>query len=205
MISKLRGKVEEIRENSILLEVDSLSYEVLVPFSILKSYTPGEEIELRVLHFYQVEGNKINPLLIGFRNQVEKEFFIQLTTVSGVGARVAVRALKYPISQIAIAIDQGDEKFLSSLPGIGKQKARQIIAKLQGKVGKYALVKEKKTAGAIARPDIREEALEILLQLEYKKKEAEEMIEQALVSNPEIENVEELLNQIYRVKVSGNG
>lgn len=205
MISRLKGRIEEVREHSIILSVDDLSYEILVPISILKTFVLKEEIELTTIHFYQLEGNRINPILIGFRNEIEKEFFTQLITVTGVGAKIAVRALKYPIPQIAIAIDRGDERFLSSLPGIGRQKARQIIAKLQGKVAKYALVREEEVKIAPVKPDIRDEALEILLQLQYKKKEAEEMIQKAMLRNPSLQNVEELLNEIYRVKISENG
>jgi Holliday junction DNA helicase RuvA len=204
MISKLKGKVEYIKDNGLIVNVNGLSYEVWVPLSILSTLPPeGQEVELITLHYYHMEGNKITPILVGFRNEIEREFFEQLTTVSGIGPKVAVKALKYPIPEIAVAIDRGDERFLSSLPGIGRQKARQIIAKLQGKVGKYALIREE--AEFVERkPDVKEEALQILLKLQYKKKEALEMIEQAYKRRPKIQDVEELLNEIYRGRISEN-
>ncbi|HDL09690.1 MAG TPA: hypothetical protein ENG39_00350 [Candidatus Omnitrophica bacterium] len=203
MISKLKGIIEQVLEYSVLLKVNHISYEIYIPVSILHSFKPEQEVELYTIHYYQQEGNKLTPFLIGFRNEIEREFFEHLTGVSGIGPKMAIKALKYPIAQIAIAIDRGDERFLSALPGIGKQRARQIIAKLQGKVGKYALVREgeKKISGVPS--DIREEALEILLKLEYKKKEAEEMIEQALIRNPGITSSEELLNEIYKSRIAG--
>ena len=201
MISKLRGRIEEIKDFSLILNVNGISYEVYIPTSILQTFRETQEIEIFTIHYYQLEKNKLTPFLIGFRNEVEREFFEQLISVSGVGAKVAIKALRYPIAQIAVAIDRADEKFLSSLPGLGKQKARLIIAKLQGKVGKYALVKEGEKVEISLPSDIKEEALEVLLKLEYKKKEAEEMIKQALERNPIVNSSEELLNEIYKAKI----
>ena len=145
------------------------------------------------------------PVLVGFRNEIEREFFEQLMKVSGIGVKVAIKVLKYSVSRVAVAIDRGDEKFLSSLPGIGVQKARLVIARLQSKVAKYALVQEgdKKTA---ALPfGIEEEAFEILLRLQYKRKEAEDMIQKALIRKPDAKEAEDILNEIYKVKISQNG
>jgi Holliday junction DNA helicase RuvA len=203
MISKLKGKIEQILEYSLILKANHIWYEIFIPISILNTFKQGDEVELYTIHYYHQDGNKLTPYLIGFRNEIEREFFEHLIGVSGIGPKMAVKALKYPVAQIAIAIDRGDERFLSTLPGIGRQRARQIIAKLQGRVGKYALVKEGEKKPPAIPSDIREEALEILLKLEYKKKEAEEMIEQALIRNPGISSSEELLNEIYKSRIAG--
>ncbi len=205
MIARLKGTIEEVRANNILLDINNITYEILIPTSILETFSAKEEVVLEILQLFQMEKNKMFPLLIGFRNEIERDFFEQLMTVSGIGAKGAIKALKYPVNQVAIAIDRGDEKFLSTLPGIGKQKARLIIAKLQGKVGKYALIQGGERKTIISRPGINEEALEILLQLQYKKKDALDMINKVLVKFPDIDNVEDLLNLMYKVKVSENG
>ncbi|MCM8763261.1 MAG: hypothetical protein NC829_02705, partial [Candidatus Omnitrophica bacterium] len=98
------------------------------------------------------------------------------------------------------AIDEADVKFLQSLAGIGQQRARHIIAKLQGKVGKFGLIQDELVSikQKVSRTDIEEEALSILLQLQYKKQEATSMIKQALERRPEIESTQELLNEVYR-------
>jgi len=145
------------------------------------------------------------PVLVGFRNEIEREFFEQLMKVSGIGVKVAIKVLKYPVSQVAVAIDRGDDKFLSSLPGIGIQKARLIIARLQSKVARYALVQEGEKKTVKLPSGIEEEALEILLQLQYKRKEAEEMIQKALLRKPDAKEAEDILNEIYKVKISQNG
>ncbi|MDP8215844.1 MAG: Holliday junction branch migration protein RuvA [Candidatus Kaelpia imicola] len=202
MISRLQGAIRDIRESSIIVSSGAFGYEILIPDSVLQGLERDQEIDLVIYSYYQSEGNKMVPVLIGFRNYVEREFFENLIKISGIGAKVAIRALKYPVSQLAIAIDRGDEKFLSSLPGIGQQKARLIIARLQGKVGKYALVQEGAKKLLKVDSGIRDEALDVLLQLQYKKSEAEEMIDKAFLRNLEPKNVEELLNEIYRVRIT---
>lgn len=203
MIARLKGVIRDIKESSIIISSGDFGYEVLVPDSVLQGLDKGQEIDFVIYSYYQTEGNKMIPVLIGFRNYVEREFFENLIKISGIGAKVAIKALKYPVSQLAVAIDRGDEKFLSSLPGIGQQKARLIIARLQGKVGKYALVQEEVKKFLKVDSGIRDEALDVLLQLQYKKSEADEMIEKAFIRNPNPNNVEELLNEIYKIRVTG--
>ena len=93
--------------------------------------------------------------------------------------------------------------YLKSLPGIGTQRAKEIIAKLQGKVGKFGLIQDKHVASktlSVAAP-WQDEALEVLLQLQYKKQEAQEMIQKALKRSKDIRTAEELLNEIYKQRI----
>ena len=111
-----------------------------------------------------------------------------------------MRALNKPISLIASAIDRADANFLKSLPGIGQQRAKEIIAKLQHKVGKFGLIQDDKMIKAeqSQAQGIHEEALAILMQLEYKRAEAAGMIHKALERAPDIQTTEELLNEVYK-------
>lgn len=203
MISRLRGKLEALKDDRIFININGLSYEVYIPISISKSYSNSisQDVELVTMHYYQMEGSKLVPILIGFRNEIEKEFFQQFISVSGIGPKTAVRALTIPIPEIALAIDRADEALLSKLPGIGKQKARQIIAKLQGKIAKFALIREE-TKKEIIKTSARQEAIEVLLQLQYKKKEAELMVDEVLRNSPNLSSAEEILNEIYQQKIS---
>ena len=88
---------------------------------------------------------------------------------------------------------------MKTLPGIGQQRAREIVAKLQGKVGKFGLIQDKKLkAEPTLNDDIKSEAVEILLKLQYKKKEADEMVDKAVLRNPDIQSCEEILNEVYK-------
>jgi Holliday junction DNA helicase RuvA len=146
----------------------------------------------------QAEPNKSKPVLIGFLNEIERDFFEQFITVSGIGPRAAIKALNQPISRIAKAIDDSDVKFLCGLPGIGQQRAKEIIAKLQGKVGKFGLIQDKQFCETKDKDDLKKEVLDVLLQLQYKKNEAEEMIQRAIKEKSNIVSPEELLNEIYK-------
>jgi Holliday junction DNA helicase RuvA len=146
-----------------------------------------------------VDQSKAIPVLVGFLNDIERDFFERFITVSGVGPKAACRALSMSFSAIAEAIDRGDMVVLKSLPGIGEQKAREIIAKLQGKVGKFCLMKDRSFTGAPeVKEDIKEEALNVLLQLQYKRSEAKDMIDKALKRNGKISSCEDILNEVYK-------
>jgi Holliday junction DNA helicase RuvA len=202
MISRISGNIVGKREGFLLIDTGGICYEVMIPLAVMKSLENDKRLEGRMelitYHYHQTEPSRSVPVLIGFQNEVEKEFFEKFISVSGVGPKAACKALAEPFSTIADAIDSGDASFLKKLPGIGEQKARLIVAKLQGKVGKYGLIRDEYVAGAEGHEDIKSEALEILLQLQYKKAEAEDMIEKALRRSPDLKTSEELLNEVYR-------
>lgn len=205
MISRIRGQVREVGDWHVLLEVNGISYEVLMPASILRALSgqmgPDGDIELVTFHYQQLDVGRGIPMLIGFLNEIEREFFLRFISVSGVGPRAALKAMALPMAAIAQAIDEGDLGLLRSLPGIGEQRAKEIVAKLQGKVGKYALIQSKGTAESTrdaGMAALEEEAIAILVQLEYKKSEAKQMVEAAIERNPKAKTAEELLNEVYR-------
>jgi Holliday junction DNA helicase RuvA len=203
MISRISGKIVERGTNYLLIDVGSICYEVLIPLTVMQrldeNVSEDGGVSLVTYHYFQAEPAKSIPVLIGFLNDVEKDFFEIFITVSGIGPRAALKALNKPISQIAQAIDEADLNFLKSLPGIGEQRAREIVAKLQNKVGKFGLIQDSKIKERqIRTKDIAEEALSVLTQLEYKKAEATAMIKKALEISPDIQTTEELLNVVYK-------
>ncbi|MDP2652702.1 MAG: Holliday junction branch migration protein RuvA [Candidatus Omnitrophota bacterium] len=207
MIVKLSGRLVEKREHSVILDLHGICYEVLVPVSVLgriEGPSDGQgTIDLVIYHYLQLTPSSGNDVLVGFLNEIERDFFLHFIKVSGIGPRAAVKALNKPISEIAQAINEGDQSFLKTLPGIGLQKSKEIIAKLQGKVGKYGLIKDRGAVAPLASaPGWQEEALAVLLQLQYKKPEAQEMIRKALERSPGIGTTEDLLNEIYKQRIN---
>src|SRR3989338_5131474 len=126
MIAKVSGVVEGYSENSLTVNAGAVSYEVHIPTAIMKGFggrlRKSENVSLVTYHYFQTDPSKSIPILIGFANQIEKDFFEKFITVSGVGPKAAVRALSQPIPDIAQAIDSGNLSFLKSLPGIGEQR-----------------------------------------------------------------------------------
>ena len=203
MISEISGKIKKKKETSVIIDCNGISYEVMVPPAVMKSIdsvkSPDGNISLITYHYYQMDPSKAMPVLIGFLNEVEREFFEQFIKVSGVGPKAACKAMTLSFSAIAGAIDSGDMVLLKTLPGIGEQKAREIVAKLQGKVGKFCLIQDGSAKESTkVKEDIKEEALNVLLQLQYKRNEAKDMIESAIKRNSNISSCEEILNEVYK-------
>ena len=207
MIVKISGKLISKSDSTLTLEIDGFCYEVLVPASVLARIDERKDekgfVELITYHYIQNNPSRGFPVLVGFLSEIERDFFLQFIQVSGIGPRAAIKALNKPISEISRAIDGGDFNFLKTLPGIGAQKAKEIIAKLQGKVGKYGLIQDRALGPILAdqeKESWQEEALLVLLQLQYKRQEAVEMIDKALKRHKDISTAEGLLNEIYRQK-----
>ncbi|OQX87904.1 MAG: hypothetical protein B6D55_01995 [Candidatus Omnitrophica bacterium 4484_70.2] len=201
MIKKIRGRLTSKKENGVCIEVGGIDYEINIPKAVYTKLDKrlGEEVELVIFQYFHMEGNRIVPVLVGFTEELEREFFEKFISVAGVGPQTALKALEKPVSLIAQAIEEGDIDFLKNLEGIGRQKAKHIVASLQGKVGRFALIREKEEKVKILSQvkEINEEVRRILKRLGYTSKEADLMIEEAWQSNPQITSSEELLNQIY--------
>jgi len=203
MISQISGKIIQKKNDCIVIDNQGICYTIFVPpllMSCIDEKITDGCIRLITYHYHQIDQSKSIPVLIGFLNEVEKEFFELFITVSGIGPRAALKAINKPISVIAQGINDADVALLCSLPGIGAQRAKEIIAKLQGKMGKFGLIQDEKLHAKPVSDDMVKEALEVLGQLQYKKQEAKEMITKALARSPDIRSTEELLNEVYRQK-----
>jgi Holliday junction DNA helicase RuvA len=200
MICQIKGKLVKKEENRLVIEVQGLSYEVQIPKTVSRCINKNREdtLELVIYHYFNLDKNKGAPVMVGFLEELEKDFFEKFISVSGVGPKAALRAFDKPVAVIARAIENADLEFLKTLAGVGKQRAKQIVAHLQGKVGRFALIKEEEPGAQPVKKEVVEEAKEVLKRLQYTPKEAEAMIRGALAGNSEIDRVEELLNEIYR-------
>src|SRR5690348_13222876 len=164
MIASLRGRVRRKLEDRIVVEAAGVGYEVFVPpvtqqeLVHAKAGDGDAADEVMLAIHYHATQNQPRPVLIGFTSELDKEFFEKLITVKDVGPLVAARSLAAPVGDIAAAIARQDEGYLRRLPGIGPQKAKNIVAQLHGKVAKFALVQpdggavEAVTAPSPARP-----------------------------------------------------
>lgn len=202
MFARISGSLVERSGESAVIEAGGLGYEIILPPCIAEKIpsTPGERVTLEIYSVVNLDGNTGRFTYYGFTNAVEREFFEALLTVASIGPRSAARAFSAPMSTIADAIDRGDYAFLKRLPGIGQQKARDIVAKLQGKVARFLLIRDAPAAPPTPIPDFADEALAVLLQLGYKRSEGEAMIRTTLESEEAIADAERLLAEIYRGK-----
>lgn len=211
MIASLRGRLRARLEDRVILEAAGVGYEVYLPPVTQQALSTvdaggdgGPEVSLAV-HYHATQ-NQPRPVLIGFTSELDKEFFEKLITVKDVGPMVAARCLASPVAEIAAAIARQDEAYLRRLPGIGAQKAKNIVAQLHGKVSKFALLEHAEAAPPPAtrrttadEEGVRTMVFEVLVkQLGHRPSEAAQLINAALERRPAMSTPEELFDEIYR-------
>jgi Holliday junction DNA helicase RuvA len=212
MIASLTGRLRRKLDDRVVLETGGVGYEVFLPPIVLRQLEhltaeDGDKAsELSLVTHYHATRDQPRPVLIGFTTELDKEFFEKLITVKDMGPMVAARALAAPVGDIAAAIVRQDEKYLRSLPGIGPQKAKNIVAQLQAKVAKFALVADAgappapmKAPAAVETDALRELVWDVLVkQLGHRPSEASQLITDALARRPDIDTAEALFDEIYR-------
>jgi len=200
MIGYLEGKILKKEEDRILLLVNHVGYEVLLPSIVvetLKNKIVGDELSLYI--YYQQTERQPKPVLIGFNLEAEREFFQLFISVEAVGPLKAARAMNIPVRDISRAIETENASVLKQLKGIGNRTAQKIIATLKGKMGKFVLISKGDTVTAPVYVDFKSQVLRVLVdQLGHKTSDANQMIAQALNRNRSVATPEELFEEVYR-------
>jgi Holliday junction DNA helicase RuvA len=200
MIGYIEGKLLQKKDDRILVLANQVGYEVLLPDIVMATIhekSIGDEISFYI--FYHQTERQPRPVLIGFNFEVEKEFFQYFISVEDIGPLKALKALSVSVRDIARAIEAKDVGRLKQLKGIGNRTAQKIVATLEGKMGKFALISEKGEKDFTYDEDITEHVLEVLVsQLGYKKISARQMIAEALKRNSSISTSEALFEEVYR-------
>ena len=200
MIGYLEGKLLKKENDRILILTNQVGYEVLLPAFVAETFRSkavGDEISLYI--YYQQTERQPKPILIGFNLEVEKEFFQHFISVEAIGPLKAAKALSIPARDIARAIESKDVNTLKQLKGIGDRTARKIIATLEGKMDKFALIRKSEKIEYLVVEDLSKKVLEVLVhQLGYRTSEAKQMIADAMKRNAALSTPEELFEEVYR-------
>ncbi|MCL2622751.1 MAG: helix-hairpin-helix domain-containing protein [Planctomycetaceae bacterium] len=202
MITKITGKLVALSAEHATLEAGAFEYEISIP-EFTRRHLQAELKKNVSLHTIEyIEGGqmqaRMTPRLIGFLTEVEREFFDLFCSVDGVGVKKALRAMIRPVREVAAAIEEKDEKWLSSLPGIGAATAERIVAKLRRKVPKFALMVARDVTAVDTQPDVMSETFEALLVLGHGESEARKLIDAALADKKKFKDTTELLQAIYQ-------
>jgi len=202
MIRYLSGTVIKAEENKIVLLTGGVGYEVLLPEIVRQALLQNDCLNKPVELFisYHQTAQQPKPVLIGFSTELELEFFEALIKVKDIGPTMACRALTLPIPLIARAIEDRDAARIRQLKGIGARKADMIISELQGRLGKFALMRnDDMPASAPASGDLVKQVTEVLVrQLGHQRTEAQKMVQEALERRPNAATPEELFEEVYR-------
>jgi holliday junction DNA helicase RuvA len=200
MISYLEGKLKRIYADRVTLDVGGVGYEVLLPAYVMNEIKRTTRLDeaLRLYISYNQSERQPKPVLVGFRAELDKEFFELFISVEDIGPSAAIKALTRPAREIARFIEEKAIKDLKQLKGIGERKAEKIVAALKGKAAKFALMQEFELPPGLPE-DFKTEVEGVLVnQLGHKLMEARKLIEEALKRRPGIDSSEALFEEVYR-------
>lgn len=137
MITYVKGLLTEIRDQSIVIEVQGLGYELLCGNPYEFQHEENEEVHV---HTYQHVREDVLQLY-GFKHEHQKSLFMKLISVSGIGPKSAISIIgTVDVHGFVAAVEHEDEKYLTQFPGVGKKTARQIILDLKGKLDEIGYI-----------------------------------------------------------------
>ncbi|NOT47136.1 MAG: Holliday junction branch migration protein RuvA [Acidobacteria bacterium] len=194
MIAFLTGKLLEKGANSVIVDVGGVGYEVLIPLSTF--YEIGEvggSVELRI--YTNVREDAIQ--LFGFKTLREKELYLKLISVQGVGAKSGISMLSgMSADEIVAAIRTDNVAKLTAIPGVGRKTAERLVVELRDKVGDLASgVSAGASMAAVAgvgSDGVYDDALSALVNLGYQRSAAEKALQQVRSDGVE-PNVQKML------------
>ncbi len=192
MIAYLSGKYSYKNPAVVYVDVQGVGYEVnisLNTFSHIQKLSEG-----KLYTYLQVKEDA--HILYGFFDMMEKEMFVMLISVSGVGAATARMMLSHiKPEDITRAIMQNNARLLESVKGIGRKTAERLVLELKDKVGKISNITPENTSN---NNTFEQDALNALVALGISRPVGEQAIKKIIISNPTINNLEELIKQALK-------
>jgi len=173
MIAAVRGEVMVRRPDHVVIDAGGVGYKLVVSSETLKAVpATGREAFLQA----ELVAREDSLSLFGFASEEERDLFLQLVSVSGVGPKVAISVLSGgPARELLRAIAAGDAKRFQAAPGIGKRTAERIIVELREKVS--GALEDEALLGGDGGGDPRALARDGLVNLGYQPLEAEQLLE----------------------------
>ncbi|MFD2628666.1 Holliday junction branch migration protein RuvA [Oceanobacillus kapialis] len=193
MIAYVKGILTYILDDSIIVDVQGIGYELYCANPFVFQSSLHKKIKIFTYHYVREDAQ----MLYGFKNEDEKFLFTKLISVSGIGPKGALGILGgVEVSGIAAAIEREDDKFLTSFPGVGKKTARQIILDLKGKLTNVLSISDVDTevpTATQADAESIQEAAEALKALGYTDREVKGIMPELKAT--ESKNTDELIRK----------
>ena len=186
MYDYIKGIVTNIVSNAIILDNNGIGYLIYTP----NPYSFHEGNEYKVFVFQNVKEDELS--LYGFKSIEEKELFLKLISVKGLGPKMTLPILATgSVAGVVDAIERENILYLKKFPKIGDKVARQVILDLKGKLNVI-------NTGLFAREDHREELTEALLGLGYKQADVKKIVSKVNSSLPVEEQIKEALKLLLK-------
>ena len=197
MIAQISGTLAHKVPGEVIVDVGGVGYQVFIPLNVFYRLP---EIGARVTLYIHTHLREDALQLFGFQEATEKQVFLLLNSVAGIGPKLAVNILSgIPADELAQAIKEGDQLRLVSIPGVGKKLAERIIVELRDKFATFqAQVTE--TSVASNGSQLMQDAVSALVNLGYRKAEVEKSVRDTVqAGNTTLEEViKEALRRISR-------
>lgn len=191
MIAYLKGDFVHKTPASVQLEVNGVGYDVQIT---LNTYSRIQNLDKGLLHTILIIREDAH-ILYGFFEMAEKEMFLHLTSVSGIGASTARVMLSYmKPDELATAIILSDIRTLESIKGIGKKTAERMVLELKDKLVKHPI---ESNISPLRSNTLHQDALNALTALGINRSAAEQAVKKVLASEPGLP-VEELIKKTLR-------
>jgi len=196
MIAFLSGKLLEKHANTVIVDVGGAGYEVTIPLSTFYELgDAGSNIELRI--YTHVREDAIQ--LFGFKTARERDLYLKLISVQGIGAKSGITMLSgMNADEIIAAIRANDLARLTAMPGVGRKTAERLVIELRDKVGDLAAAGASVSTSDLPVDAIFDDALSALINLGYQRAAAERALKQAAQDGGEM-SVQKLLRRSLQV------
>lgn len=186
MIGSITGEIKKRSRNFIVVDVSGLGYKVFVPYELLSKASEGSKITL----FTHLHVREDALALYGFEEEMQRNLFENLISISGVGPKMAMGILSQAkVEEIEAAVVKADISFFQSVPGIGKKSAHRIIIDLQSKLGKLKDLD-------LSELEIQRDLVEALRSLGYTPREAQEALREVDRKLPTEVQIKEALKKL---------
>jgi holliday junction DNA helicase RuvA len=179
MIASLTGRLASKHPGGVVIDVQGVGYDVLIPLSTYYQL-PDSNLTVTLNIYTHVREDSIQ--LFGFSTPREKEAFLMLLGVSGIGPKLALSVISsLSVDDLAAAIRNDDQKALASVPGIGKKSAGRLALELKDKVEKLGVAADYRAAKADEPSSkLMNDALSALTNLGYKASDVKDVVKQVL-------------------------
>ena len=189
MIAYVRGTLVEKSPTRAVVEAAGVGYELAIPVSTYERL-PREGAEAKVLAYHCVRED--DEQLFGFATANERELFVKLTGVSGVGPKIALAILSgASVGELALAIASKDAKRLAAVKGVGKKTAEKICVELKDKVDALAFSPRGGEGPAVS--PVAADAVAALRALGFSDETSAKMVTDILAKNPGADSVEQVI------------
>ncbi len=209
MLARITGTLEHIEDGRAVVAPEGLglAWEILLPRFLAEELVDqaGRTITLhtRELLDSTTQGSSFTPRILGFATLDDRRFFDLFTSVKGVGARKALRAMAAPVPQIARAIVDEDARALQKLPEIGKRTAETIVLELKDKMHPFLTGGEAPAGGLEAKPIASaavEQTVSALLRLGETEVDAQRLVQRAIDGGADPESADALLAAAFAAR-----